>query len=156
MVLVVPEGWEDPAQLLADQMAAGKVASVVTGGATRAESVAAGLAEVPESADAVLVHDAARPLRLAASCVSRVLARWPMPTGRCRRCRCQTRSSAPRVSRSPRRSSATDWWRCRRRRRFGPPCLREAYDRPLGELQAATDCASLLENAGHAGGVGAG
>ncbi len=73
MVLVVPEGWEEPAQLLADQMAAGKVASVVKGGASRAESVAAGLAEVPDSAETVLVHDAARPLATPAL-VSRVLA----------------------------------------------------------------------------------
>jgi 2-C-methyl-D-erythritol 4-phosphate cytidylyltransferase len=38
------------------------VAAVVNGGATRAESVRAGLAAVPASADVVVVHDAARPL----------------------------------------------------------------------------------------------
>jgi 2-C-methyl-D-erythritol 4-phosphate cytidylyltransferase len=38
------------------------VEAVVTGGATRAESVRAGLASVPLSADIVVVHDAARPL----------------------------------------------------------------------------------------------
>ncbi len=36
--------------------------SVVVGGATRSESVRAGLAAVPDSADIILVHDAARPL----------------------------------------------------------------------------------------------
>ena len=40
----------------------GKVAPSVTGGETRAASVRAGLAEVPEAAAVVLVHDAARPL----------------------------------------------------------------------------------------------
>ncbi|HLG92678.1 MAG TPA: 2-C-methyl-D-erythritol 4-phosphate cytidylyltransferase [Acidimicrobiales bacterium] len=35
---------------------------LVSGGATRSESVRAGLAEVPEEADAVVVHDAVRPL----------------------------------------------------------------------------------------------
>lgn len=35
---------------------------VVHGGATRSESVRAGLAAVPDDADVVLVHDAARPL----------------------------------------------------------------------------------------------
>ncbi len=35
---------------------------VVEGGATRAESVRLGLAAVPESAEVILVHDAARPL----------------------------------------------------------------------------------------------
>jgi len=61
MVVVVPEGWEEPTALLADELAAGKVAASVPGGATRALSVAAGLAEVPGSATAILVHDAARP-----------------------------------------------------------------------------------------------
>ena len=36
IVLVVPEGWEEPATLLADDLVAGKVAAAVTGGATRA------------------------------------------------------------------------------------------------------------------------
>jgi len=35
---------------------------VVAGGATRSASVRAGLAQVPEGVDAVIVHDAARPL----------------------------------------------------------------------------------------------
>ena len=38
------------------------VAAVVIGGATRADSVRAGLAAIPESAEIVVVHDAARPL----------------------------------------------------------------------------------------------
>jgi 2-C-methyl-D-erythritol 4-phosphate cytidylyltransferase len=38
------------------------VAAAVTGGATRAESVRAGLAAVPPDAVVVVVHDAARPL----------------------------------------------------------------------------------------------
>jgi len=36
--------------------------AVVTGGATRSQSVRAGLAAVPETADIIAVHDAARPL----------------------------------------------------------------------------------------------
>jgi 2-C-methyl-D-erythritol 4-phosphate cytidylyltransferase len=39
-----------------------RVAAVVDGGLTRAESVRAGLASVPANADIVVVHDAARPL----------------------------------------------------------------------------------------------
>lgn len=39
--------------------------AVVAGGATRADSVRAGLAAVPASAEVVLVHDAARPLATA-------------------------------------------------------------------------------------------
>jgi 2-C-methyl-D-erythritol 4-phosphate cytidylyltransferase len=62
IVVVAPPEWEEPVIVLAEELAAGKVAASVTGGATRAESVRAGLAEVPDDADVVLVHDAARPL----------------------------------------------------------------------------------------------
>jgi 2-C-methyl-D-erythritol 4-phosphate cytidylyltransferase len=72
IVLVVPEGWEEPATLLADDLVAGKVAAAVAGGRTRAESVAAGLAAVPAEVDVILVHDAARPFA-SPELVSRVL-----------------------------------------------------------------------------------
>jgi 2-C-methyl-D-erythritol 4-phosphate cytidylyltransferase len=62
IVVAAPEGWEEPAILLAEELAATKVVACVTGGATRAESVRAALGEVEESAFVVLVHDAARPL----------------------------------------------------------------------------------------------
>jgi 2-C-methyl-D-erythritol 4-phosphate cytidylyltransferase len=72
VVLVAPPGWEEPAILLTEELVAGKVTAVVTGGRTRAESVRAGLAEVPDEAVAVVVHDAARPL-LTDAVVERVL-----------------------------------------------------------------------------------
>jgi 2-C-methyl-D-erythritol 4-phosphate cytidylyltransferase len=62
IVVVVPPEWEEPAVLLAEELSAGKAALAVPGGETRADSVRAGLAEVPEEAAVVLVHDAARPL----------------------------------------------------------------------------------------------
>jgi 2-C-methyl-D-erythritol 4-phosphate cytidylyltransferase len=61
VVVVAPAEWEEPAILLAEEVGAGKVSSVVTGGDTRSASVRVGLAEVPEEAAVVLVHDAARP-----------------------------------------------------------------------------------------------
>ena len=42
--------------------AGGRTVIVTAGGSTRSESVRAGIAEVPEEADVILVHDAARPL----------------------------------------------------------------------------------------------
>jgi 2-C-methyl-D-erythritol 4-phosphate cytidylyltransferase len=53
VVVVLPADatWQEPTGVL-----------VVTGGATRSESVRAGLACVPDEAEVVLVHDAARPL----------------------------------------------------------------------------------------------
>lgn len=62
IVVAAPVGWEEPAVLLAEELGCGKVVSCVSGGETRAHSVRAALAEVPEEAVAVLVHDAARPL----------------------------------------------------------------------------------------------
>lgn len=61
VVAASPE-WEEPAILLAEELVATKVSAVVTGGATRAESVRNALAEVSPDALVVLVHDAARPL----------------------------------------------------------------------------------------------
>jgi 2-C-methyl-D-erythritol 4-phosphate cytidylyltransferase len=54
IVLVAPQGWEE--------LGASKASTCVPGGATRTDSVRAGVAEVPEDAAVVLVHDAARPL----------------------------------------------------------------------------------------------
>jgi len=73
VVVVAPPGWEEPAILLAEELGAGKVRASVPGGETRAASVRAGLAEVPEDAAVVLVHDAARPL-VSDEVIERVLA----------------------------------------------------------------------------------
>lgn len=73
IVVAAPEDWEEPAILLAEELGAGKVVSAVTGGATRADSVRAGLAEIPEDAAVVLVHDAARPV-LPEEVIERVLS----------------------------------------------------------------------------------
>jgi 2-C-methyl-D-erythritol 4-phosphate cytidylyltransferase len=73
IVIAAPQDWEEPAILLAEELGAGKVSSVVTGGATRSESVREALAEVADDAAVVVVHDAARPL-LPEDVVERVLA----------------------------------------------------------------------------------
>jgi 2-C-methyl-D-erythritol 4-phosphate cytidylyltransferase len=73
IVVAAPPEWEEPAILLAEELGAGKVSSVVTGGESRSESVKLALAEVPEDAAAALVHDAARPL-VSDTVIERVLA----------------------------------------------------------------------------------
>jgi 2-C-methyl-D-erythritol 4-phosphate cytidylyltransferase len=72
IVVVVPVGWEEAAILLAEELGCGRVAASVTGGESRAESVQLGVAEIGADADAILVHDAARPL-LPNEVVERVL-----------------------------------------------------------------------------------
>ena len=62
IVVVAPAGWEEPSILLAEELGCSKVSACVTGGATRADSVRLGVAEVPPDAAVVLVHDAARPV----------------------------------------------------------------------------------------------
>jgi len=62
IVVAAPPGWEEPAILVAEELGAGKVGGVVAGGDTRAESVRRAVAEVPEDAVVIVVHDAARPL----------------------------------------------------------------------------------------------
>jgi 2-C-methyl-D-erythritol 4-phosphate cytidylyltransferase len=62
IVVAAPPEWEEPCILVAEEVAAGKVAATVNGGETRSESIRAALAEVPEEATIVLVHDAARPV----------------------------------------------------------------------------------------------
>lgn len=69
LVVVVPPGHLDEA----GEALAGLPAAVVAGGATRQASVAAGLAALPDEADIVLVHDAARPFA-PADLVERVVA----------------------------------------------------------------------------------
>jgi 2-C-methyl-D-erythritol 4-phosphate cytidylyltransferase len=73
IVVVAPPEWEEPAILLAEELGCGKAVACVTGGATRSDSVRAGLAEVPADALVVLVHDAARPL-VTDEVIERVLA----------------------------------------------------------------------------------
>ena len=73
IVIAAPPDWEEPSILVAEEIAATKVSSAVTGGESRSESVRLALAEVPEEAAVVLVHDAARPL-LPQEVIERVLA----------------------------------------------------------------------------------
>ena len=74
IVLVVPADWEGPTEALVDDLGCDRVSAIVTGGSSRAASVLAGLACVPERrGTAVLVHDAARPL-VSNDVVDRVLA----------------------------------------------------------------------------------
>lgn len=59
VILVVPDGWEARAAELV--LMFWRPVRIIVGGQTRQESVRLALASVPEDADLVLVHDAARP-----------------------------------------------------------------------------------------------
>ena len=145
IIVAAPPGWEEPSILLAEELAASKVVACVTGGPTRAESVAAALAEVPEGALVVLVHDAARPL-VDDAVVERVLA--PLGEG------FDGAVPAVPVADTLKRVRGgiveetvdrADLVAAQTPQAFLAPALRRAYG---GDLEGATDCASLVERAG--------
>lgn len=149
IVLVVPAEWEEPATLLADDLAAGKVAAAVPGGETRALSVAAGLAEVAAAAEAILVHDAARPFA-SPDLVDRVLAALERHDGAVPALpvtdtvkRVREGVVAETLDRGELRSVQTP-------QGFRAAALRQAYSAPADAVRDATDCASLVEAAGFA------
>jgi 2-C-methyl-D-erythritol 4-phosphate cytidylyltransferase len=146
VVVAVPAGWEEAAIVLAEELVASKVAAVVTGGATRGESVRAALAEIPDEAVVVLVHDAARPL-VGGDVIERVLQPLaegyeavvpglPLPdTVK----RVQDGVVAETVDRSTLVTVQTP-------QAFAADALRAAYSG--GAPVDATDCASLVEARG--------
>lgn len=145
IVVAAPPEWEEPVILLAEELAASKVVSCVTGGATRAESVRAALADVDEAALVVLVHDAARPL-LQDDVVERVLG----PLGEGFDGVVPAVSVSDTVKRVERGVVVETLARdglvaAQTPQAFLAPALRRAFD---GDLAGATDCASLVERAG--------
>ena len=145
IVVAAPPGWEEPSILLSEELAATKVVSCVTGGATRAESVRAALGDVPEDALVVLVHDAARPL-VDDAVVERVLG--PLADGFDGAVpglpitdtvkRVEHGAVAETVAREGLVRTQTP-------QAFLAPAFRRAY---AGDLSGATDCASLVERTG--------
>jgi 2-C-methyl-D-erythritol 4-phosphate cytidylyltransferase len=147
MVLVVPAEWEEPASLLADELAAGKVAAAVPGGETRALSVAAGLAEVAGDAEAILVHDAARPFA-SADLVDRLIGALAGHDGAIPALpvtdtvkRVRDGVVAGTLDRGELRAVQTP-------QAFRAAALRQAFAGPPDAVRGATDCASLVEAAG--------
>jgi 2-C-methyl-D-erythritol 4-phosphate cytidylyltransferase len=145
IVVVAPPGWEEPAILLAEELVASKVGAVVTGGASRAESVRNGLTEVPGDALVVLVHDAARPL-VDDAVIARLLGRLSegvdgvipgIPVGDTVK-RVDGGLVAETIDRDTLVAVQTP-------QVFVADRLRAAYS---GKLAGATDCASLVERAG--------
>jgi 2-C-methyl-D-erythritol 4-phosphate cytidylyltransferase len=146
IVVVAPEEWEEPSILLAEEIGAGKVTACVPGGKTRTESVRAGVAEVPQDALVVLVHDAARPM-LPDEVVERVLAPlgegWDgavpaLPVADTLKRAGDDGTVVETIDRSGLHAVQTP-------QAFLAPVLRQAL---AAELGAASDCAGLVERNG--------
>ena len=145
IVVVAPPGWEEPAILLAEELVVSKVGAVVTGGATRAESVRAGLLEVDAAAVVIIVHDAARPL-VDDAVLGRVLG--PLSEGWAGVVPgLPVADTVKRVAEDVVMGTVdrADLVTVQTPQAFPAETLRAAY---AGELAGATDCASLVERAG--------
>jgi 2-C-methyl-D-erythritol 4-phosphate cytidylyltransferase len=145
IVVAVPGGWEEPAILLAEELAATKVVAAVAGGATRAESVRAALAEVPDDALVVIVHDAARPL-VSDAVLERVLA--PLSEGWDGVVPGLPLTDTVKIIEGDRvtgTASREQLVAVQTPQAFLAPKLRDAY---AGDLAGATDCSSLVEACG--------
>ena len=145
IVVAAPPGWEEPAILLSEELAASKVVSCVTGGATRGDSVRAGLGDVGTDALVVLVHDAARPF-ISDDVVQRVLGplgegydgvvpALPVPDT-------LKRADDSRVAETVSREGLVA---AQTPQAFLAPALRRAYE---GDVSDVTDCSSLVERSG--------
>jgi 2-C-methyl-D-erythritol 4-phosphate cytidylyltransferase len=145
IVVVAPEGWEEPSILVAEELGCGKVTATIAGGSSRAASVRLGVAETDRDAAALVVHDAARPLLLA-DVLERVLtalgAGWDgavpgLPlTDTVKRVReTQVVETLPR----------SELVAVQTPQAFAAAALRPALE---GEISDASDCASLVEAAG--------
>jgi 2-C-methyl-D-erythritol 4-phosphate cytidylyltransferase len=145
IVIAAPPDWEEPSILVAEEIAATKVSSAVTGGASRSESVRRALAEVPDEAAVVLVHDAARPL-LVEEVVERVLAPlsegWDGAVPVLPVADTVKRVEGDRVVETLPRD---DIVAVQTPQAFLADVLRQAL---AGDVSAATDCSSLVEAAG--------
>jgi 2-C-methyl-D-erythritol 4-phosphate cytidylyltransferase len=148
VVVVVPAGVQSELLALAAGHGLRKLARVVAGGATRAESVWRGLQSIrAATAGVVAVHDAVRPfvrpeeidraVAEAARSGAALLAAPVVDTIK--------EVEAGRVARTPERGKL---WRALTPQCFRYELLRRAYERALAEGLEATDDSALVERLG--------
>lgn len=121
---------------------------VAPGGAERGDSVRNGLAVVPEEADAVLIHDAARPL-LPGEVVDRVLRTVGPEVGAV--AAVPVADTLKRVDGERRITGTVDrstLWRAQTPQGFPRPMIVDAYERAAADGVSATDDAALVERYG--------
>ncbi len=145
LIVAAPPDWKEATILLSEELGCGKVSAVVRGGSERGESVRLALAEIPEDADFVLVHDAARPL-VSAEVVRRVLEPleqgWDAVVPALPLVDTVKRVENERVVETLERNSLVV---VQTPQAFRAEALRGAY---VGEHDEATDCATLVERRG--------
>src|SRR3954469_12274943 len=145
IVIAAPPDWEEPSILVAEEIAATKVSSAVTGGESRSGSVRVARAAGAAGAAVVLVHDAARPL-VSEAVIERVLAPlsegWDGVVPAVPLADTVKRVEGDRVVETVRRD---DLVAVQTPQAFLADVLRRAVE---ADVSAATDCASLVEAQG--------
>jgi 2-C-methyl-D-erythritol 4-phosphate cytidylyltransferase len=148
-VVLSPEDAAAPPEWLSSVM--GSNLTVIAGGEERGDSVAAGLAALPESCSVVLVHDGARPLALPAV-IDAVIreARGGVGAVAAVALRDTLKRTAP--DSDPARIQETiprdHLWRAQTPQGFPRAMLAEAYRQAGADRSRATDDASLVEATG--------
>lgn len=151
LVVAAPEGAEAEAERVARSAEPGIPLTVVSGGATRSQSVALAMAAV--AGELLLIHDAARPL-LGPDLADRVLRRLLAdPRADAAIAATPLRDTVKQADGSREVSRTLDregLWAAQTPQAFRVAALRMAQQRALesGELEGATDEALLIEAAG--------
>lgn len=144
IVIACPPGGEDDmAEALAGHA---QVHAIVPGGTSRQRSVAAALAAVPDDVEAILVHDAARPL-ITPALVSRLIVR--LRSAPAVIAAAPVADTLKRAGDSDRVEATVDragLWAAQTPQAFRADTLRWVFaDADDAELGSATDCAGMAE-----------
>jgi len=144
IVIACPPGGEDE---MAEAVAGhAQVHAIVPGGTSRQRSVAAALAAVPDDVEAILVHDAARPL-ITPALVSRLIAR--LRSAPAVIAAAPVADTLKRAGDSDRVEATVDragLWAAQTPQAFRADTLRWVFaDADDAELGSATDCAGMAE-----------
>ena len=147
IVVAVPPGLEGRTTDLAAETVPAARVEVVAGGASRQESVRRALAAIPDDAERIVVHDAARPL-LTVELIDAALDGLDASAGAV-----VALPLSDTVKRAPdgvveATVPRDDLFRAQTPQAFRAPALRAAHGRAAAEGFEATDDAALLEWAG--------
>lgn len=149
IIVVVPTAYVDESRDMLRRYPMTKVKEVVAGGRLRQDSVAQGLARVPEDCDLVAVHDGARPLvspSLIDACVVQArrtgAAMAAVPVN-------DTLKEVGSTGAILRTVDRTDLWRAQTPQVVRTELLRQALALAVRQQFVGTDEASLLELLGH-------
>jgi 2-C-methyl-D-erythritol 4-phosphate cytidylyltransferase/2-C-methyl-D-erythritol 2,4-cyclodiphosphate synthase len=147
IVLVVPQEHLDRARKIVERFGFSKVRHIVPGGRERQDSVAAGLAILPDDIDVVAVHDGARPFvsrELVEKCLTEAARHGAAMAA------VQVKDTLKEVSGGTVRRTVdrASLWQAQTPQAARLSLLRKAFKKAGNDSFQGTDEASLLEHAG--------